>query len=403
MPRAAIMANFHYIARTSVGEQVRGVMQADSESAVLRTLSERKLYPVQVAPTGERQAGVRSGRVKMAEVGMLFRQMGELLRAGVPMLRTLDTLVRSASRPGMLAVVRDLREQVAQGRTLADAMQDQPRVFTSLHWSMVHAGEEAGFLEDVLENLAGFIERQDELRSKVRGLLIYPCVLLGIGTVLMTLILALLVPKFKGFFPDMTLPIPTRIIFAASDLLTQHAALLVAVLFLLGVGLVAFARSEVGRSLRERLRLSLPLLGKLNRSVSVARFCRILGTMLHNGVPILRALDISKDATGSAILAAQIEHAAENVRAGEPLAEPFRDSGIFSPDVIEMIAVAEESNQMDTVLVRVADTVERRTNRQVDTVMRLIEPLILVVLAGTIGFVAVGLLYPMFLVSQQIR
>jgi general secretion pathway protein F len=397
------MANFHYIARTSVGEQVRGVMQADSESAVLRTLSERQLYPVQVAPADERQAGAGHRRVKMAEVGMLFRQMSELLRAGVPMLRTLDTLVRSASKPGVLAVVRDLREQVSQGRSLADAMRDQPRIFTSLHGSMVHAGEEAGFLEDVLENLAGFIERQDELRSKVRGLLIYPCVLLGIGSVLMILILSLLVPKFKGFFPDMALPIPTRIIFAASDLLTQHAGLLVAMLFLLGVGLVAFARSEVGGTLRERLRLSLPLLGKLNRSVSVARFCRILGTMLHNGVPILRALDISKDATGSAILAGQIEHAAENVRAGEPLAEPFRDSGIFSPDVIEMIAVAEESNQMDTVLVRIADTVERRTNRQVDTVMRLIEPLILVVLAGTIGFVAVGLMYPMFLVSQQIR
>lgn len=397
------MANFQYIARTSVGEQVRGTMQADSEAAVLRTLSDRELYPVQVTAAEDRPSAVRTRKVTSTDVGVFFRQLGELLRAGVPMLRTLDTLVRTASKPAAGAFIRELRDQVSQGRSLADAMSEQPEVFTGLHVAMVRAGEEAGFLEDVMENLAGFIERQDELRSKVRGMLIYPCVLVGIGGLLMLGIMLFLVPKFKGFFSDMTLPLPTQMIFGFSDLLVHHLGLLLAVVFLLAIGLGAAARSEVGRALREKLRLSLPLIGPLNRSVSVARFCRILGTMLHNGVPILRALDISKDATGSALLAEQIETAAENVRAGEPLAEPLRDSGIFTPDVIEMIAVAEESNQMDTVLVRIAETVERRTHRQVDTVMRLIEPLILVLLAGTIGFVGVGLMYPIFLMSQKLQ
>ncbi len=396
------MANYEYIAKTLAGEEVTGVMQGESEAAVLRTLNDRDLFPVQVSPADVGPKRFRGGRIRAREVGVMFQQMADLLRAGVPILRTLETLVRASANPTFAEVIQGLHDQVAKGRSLADSLGDFPRVFSPLHAAMVHAGEEAGFLEDVLENLADFIERADELRSKVRGMLIYPCVLTGVGASLMLAILIFLVPRFKMFFQNITLPLPTQIIFGASNLLVNHFALFCALVVLAGVGLWAFGKSEFGRSLWQRMRLSLPLVGKVNRSVSVARFCRILGTMLRNGVPILRAMDISKGATGSAILAASIEVAAENVRAGQPLVEPLKASGSFSPDVIEMIAVAEESNQMDKVLVQIADTVERRTNRQVDIAVRLIEPLILVVLAATIGFVAVGLMYPIFMMSQAL-
>ena len=396
------MANYKYIAKTSTGEEVIGVMQGDSEAAVLRTLSDQDLFPVQVSSEEVVRERFRSGRIRAREVGVMFQQMADLLRAGVPILRALETMVRASANRTLAEVIRGLGEQVAKGRTLADSLGDFPKVFSPLHAAMVRAGEEAGFLEDVLENLADFIERADELRSKVRGMLIYPCVLTGIGAVLMLGILIFLVPRFKMFFQNMALPLPTQIIFGASNLLVNHFALFLAIVVLAGIGLWALGKSEFGGVLWQRMRVSLPLVGKVNRSVSVARFCRILGTMLRNGVPILRALDISKGATGSAIIAADIEVAAENVRAGQPLVEPLKASGSFSPDVIEMIAVAEESNQMDKVLVKIADTVEKRTNRQVDTAVRLIEPLILVVLAATIGFIAVGLLYPIFMMSQAL-
>jgi general secretion pathway protein F len=398
------MATYQYIAKTAQGESVKGTMQGESESSVLRTLAERSLFPVQVAELDQASAAgsLVARRVRQREIGQAFGQMADLLRAGVPILRTLETLAKAASNPALRETLQSVCDEVSNGRTLADSLGDHPRQFTKLHTSMIHAGEEAGFLEDVLENLAAFIERQDELRSKVRSMLMYPVVLLVLGLGLLVGIMVLVVPKFKGFFESMTLPGPTRILFAVSDLLTQRIGLLVAILVLLVMGAVALFRSEFGRSMWQRLRLSMPVLGAVNRSVAITRFCRILGTMLHNGVPILQALEISKDATGSEILAGQIAEAAENVRAGEPLAEPFRHTRFFPPDVLEMIAIAEESNQMDRVLLQVADTIETRTNRKVDAAVRLIEPLILVVLAVTIGFVAVGLLYPIFLMSQTL-
>lgn len=391
------------MARTAAGELQKGVMQGESEAAIVRTLADRGLFAVAVTEVQDAKPLLGgSRRVRLRDVGTVFRQLADLLRVGVPVLRSLDTLAKACSSPPLAEVIRDLREKISQGETLAEAVGEHPKVFTSLHKAMILAGEEAGFLEGVLENLAEFIERQDELRAKVRGMLIYPVVLLGIGGLLMLGILIFLVPMFRDFFGEMVLPMPTQVLFAASAMLVDHSMLLLAGLVLFVAGVWAFGRSETGHRYKEHLRLTLPLVGKLNRAVSMARFCRILGTMLHNGVPILRALDISKGATGSETLEAGIEEAAASVRAGEALAEPLRATGGFTPDVIEMIAVAEESNQMDTVLVRIADTVEKRANQMVDTAVRLMEPLILVFLAGMIGFVAVGLLYPIFMLSQQI-
>lgn len=395
------MASYQYIAKNASGEQVVGTMQADSEAHVVRTLGDRDLFPVNVS-LEEVGHSLQLTRIRAADVGVVFRQLADLLRAGVPLLRSLDVIIRASSKQPLIDVLTEVRNAVSKGETLAEAMREHPQAFTQLHVAMVIAGEEGGFLEDVLENIATFTERQDELRSKVRGAMIYPVVLTTIGTLAMLGILLIFVPLFRDFFSGMDLPAPTRIIFAASALLTDQWGLLLAMLILAVGGGTAFLRSNFGREAWARWRLKLPLLGPLNRSVSVARFCRIFGTMLRSGVPILRSLDISKDATGSAVLAEQIDKAAENVRAGESLAEPLRESGAFPPDIIEMIAVAEESNRLDKVLEQVADTVERKTARRVDAAVRLIEPLILVVLAVMIGFVAVGLLYPIFTMSQAL-
>jgi general secretion pathway protein F/type IV pilus assembly protein PilC len=396
------MADYQYIAKTAGGEQVAGTMQADSEAAVVRTLGERDLFPVTVAVRDDTARVFTAARIRRIDVGVAFRQLAELLRAGVPMIRSLDVIIRASRKKHLVDVLKSVRDDVSKGEALAAAMQEHPEAFTTLHVAMVTAGEEGGFLESVLENMAAFIERQDELRSKVRGAMIYPLVLTAVGAVAMLGILLIFVPMFKGFFGGMDLPAPTRVIFAASSLLTDQWGLLVALLILGVGGTVGFLKSDIGHHLWERWRLKLPLLGPVSRSVSIARFCRIFGTMLRSGVPILRSLEISKDATGSDVLAGQIERAAENVRAGESLAEPLRESGVFPPDVIEMIAVAEESNQLDRVLVQVAETVERKTARRVDAAVRLIEPLILVVLAVMICFIAVGLLYPIFTMSEAL-
>jgi general secretion pathway protein F len=211
------------------------------------------------------------------------------------------------------------------------------------------------------------------------------------------------VPRFKTMFTGRALPLPTRIMFGLSDMLLENWPLLLGGLVLAVLAVASAVRSRLGRRVWEHWRLRIPVLGRVVRTISITRFCRILGTMLANGVPILQALAISKDATGSIILADRIEEAAESVRAGETLAEPLRAGGLIPPQILEMIAVAEESNQLDRVLVEIADTVERRTDRQVDQAVHLIEPIILVFMAITIGTLAVGLLYPILTMAQSLK
>ncbi len=376
------------------------MMQAESETAVARTLDERDLFPVAVTIQGDANSDRSGGKVKMRDVGVFYGQLGDLLRAGVPMLRSLDTLGRAVVNRNLGEKIVELRDEVSAGRTLADSMADNPQAFSHLHAAMVRAGERAGFLEDVLTNLAEFIERQDDLRGKILGAMIYPIVLCCFGVVVMLAVLLLLVPEFKPFFVNLSLPLPTRILFSMSDLMVEHQWLFAAIVTVIVLAARAMLKSDAGKRTWDLWQLKIPGIGMVIRTVSITRFCRILGTMLANGVPILQALDISKDAAGSTILSDSIAVAAENVRAGQPLAEPLKASGLFPLEIVEMIAVAEESNQLERVLVQIADNIERRTNRQVDAAVRLIEPLILMAIAMVIGFVAVALMYPIFMISQ---
>jgi general secretion pathway protein F/type IV pilus assembly protein PilC len=315
----------------------------------------------------------------------------------------LSTLTRTNANPTLVALIQKVHDDVAAGKSLADAMAQHPKAFTHLHCAMLRAGERGGFVEQVLTNLATFIERQDELRGKVRGAMIYPALLVFIGSTLMAVALIVMVPKFRPMFEGFPLPLPSRVLFAMSTLAVDYWPMVLAVAALAGFLGASFVRSESGFSLWERWRLRIPFLGRTMRMVAITRLCRILGTMLANGVPILQALAIARDAAGSLVLAECVDQAAENVRKGQPLTQPLRDSGLFPGQIVEMIAVAEESNQLEKVLSQIADTVERRTNREVDNAVRLIEPAVLLVVAIGIGFVAVGLLYPIFTMAQTLR
>ncbi|MFP3938663.1 MAG: type II secretion system F family protein [Phycisphaerae bacterium] len=396
------MGTYQYIAKNSGGQQVRGLLSADSEAAVLSALSERNLYPVEVSEYAERGLRLRK-RVSPRRLAVAYGQLADLLGAGVSLLPSLEIVHRACRDQRLAEALLHVRDCVAEGNTLAEAMRSRPQAFQPLHCAMIRSGEEAGFLEDVLRNLSEFLERQDELRGKVLGAMIYPAVVMFAGTAGLLLILLFLVPRFEPLFENMSQPLPTQILFGLSRLLRGHLGLLLGVVILAAAGVKALLSSESGRRTWERWRVKLPFAGRVIRMISVTRFCRILGTMLANGVPIIRALEISKTATGSVLLTDRVAEAAENVRRGDPLAEPLRKSGMFPPEVVEMVAVAEESNQLERVLVHIADTVERRMDRQVDQAVRLIEPLILVLLAGALAFVAAGLLIPIIKLGEAFR
>lgn len=296
----------------------------------------------------------------------------------------------------MAAAFRELAETIADGGDLAHAMQRRPRIFPSVHVAMVRAGERGGFLEKVIERLGQLVTAQAELRGKVVGNLIYPVILAVVGSIALTVIFTVFVPQFRVLFesvPD--LPMVTRLVLALSDLVSRWWPWTLAGVVAAFFGARYMFKRPAVREKIEYWRTFAPLIGPLTRSLASARFCRILGTMLDNGVPLLAAMQIAKETAGNRLMEHAIEVAAEAVRSGRPLAPPMGESGLFDDDVIEMIAVGESANNLDHVLITIAETIEKRVDRLLSSLVRLIEPSLLLVMAGMVATVAIALILPM--------
>jgi general secretion pathway protein F len=332
----------------------------------------------------------------------MYEQLADLLRAGVPLLRSLTVLSSQSSSPALARVLKEVYEGVSGGDSLADAMAKHPHAFPELHASMVRAGEKGGFLEDVLTRLSDFVSRQDALRNKFIGAMIYPCILFVGATGAVIFIMSFVVPKIRPVLGGVqSLPLPTRIVFGLSDLLQYHYLSAIGTVLLLAIILVGYFQTQTGKQTKNHLQLRAPGFGKIYTMVALCRFCRVFGTLLANGIPILQSLRIAKDSTGNEILAEAVEKAAENVRHGESLAVPLAASKVFPLAIVDMIAVAEESNTLDKVLVEIAKTQEERTARQIDFMVRMLEPLMLVFMGGMIAFIAVALLLPILLMATS--
>ena len=397
------MPKFQYTARNLSGGKVAGLIEADGEGAALQLLERKELYPVDIWNTEDKADNrLFRGRISNRDLGVMYGQLSDLLGSGVPLLRALKSIVKSTVNKRLKGVLGDIHNSVADGKSLYESMAEHHNIFPELHTVMVQAGERASFIEEVLESLSVFLERLDELRGKVLGALIYPVMLVMLGGTVMVSALVFFVPKFEPMLAGIDKPMPTEVIFFLSESIRNYWAIIAIAIG----GLVAFfwsaMQSQSSKRAMERWRLKIPVAGTAMRMVAITRFCRILGTMLANGVPILQALAISRDATGSALLAENIDDAIKNVRAGEPLTEPLKGGGLFPEQVLAMISVAEESNQLQKVLLQIADSGERRTNQQVDQAVRLIEPVILCMVAAGIGFLALGLLLPIFTMASSL-
>jgi general secretion pathway protein F len=400
------MAEFTYEAMGSTGQRSQGTLVAGSEREVVSMLDARGLFPVKVTPLKTAKTARRGGRVSSRHLATFYAQLADLLHSGVPLLRSLDLLERQNSHATLSEVVREVRARVADGTGLAQAMAQHPRCFNELAISMVRAGQEGGFLEDVLRRIADFTEHQEDLKSKVTGALAYPIFLAGVGFIVLNVLIIFFVPKFEPIFKKLEekgeLPKLTEWIVDTSHLLQRQGLWVVSV-----VGLVIYlfrrwAVTDAGRMKVDALKLKLPGAGTIFLNLALVRFTRILGTLLHNGIPILQALRIAKDSTGNRVLSLAIEKSAENVKGGDSLAAPLAASHYFPRDVVAMVSVGEESNNLETVLLGISTSLEKRTSRQLDLFVRLLEPVMLMVMAGITLVVVVGLLLPVFKMSSAV-
>jgi type II secretory pathway component PulF len=393
------MPDFAYTARTMTGQLVEGVLAANTQREAIAALSAKELFPVQVKATGGKVKQAGSLRVRPQAMSQFYVQMAALLRSGVPLLRSLEVLGRQSTNPSLKTIVDDLHARVTEGDSLAEAMARHPRAFNDLSRSIIRAGGEGGFLEEALERVAKFTDQQAELKSRVMGALAYPIFLAVFGVSIVTVLVIFFVPKFQDLFDRLRargeLPVVTDWLLAVSDAI-HHYGLYIAVAI---AGLVLFLRQKLqtdeARWALDRWRLKLPQVGTIYRNLAVARFCRVLGTLLSGGVPIVRSLKISSDSAGNRVLSSAINDAADNITAGESLAAPLAASGHFPPNVVEMVAVAEQSNTLETVLGNVADSLERETWRRLDLFVRLLEPVMLLILASAVLVIVVALMLPM--------
>ena len=399
------MPEFAYIARDAGGRKVSGKLSAGTQQEALAQLSTQQLFPLDVQADTASSFGSRR-RVKSALLTTCYGQLADLLRSGVPLMRALEVLRKQASHPGLVEVLARVQDDVRDGKPLAEAMARHPRVFGDMAVSMVRAGTEGGFLEEALERVAEFTEKQDELKGRTQGALAYPVFLGIVGFLVVVVLLVFFVPKFEGLFARLRqrgeLPALTDWLLLFSGFMQRWWWVLLLIVGGGGGWIYSRLKTESGRLWFDQFKLKIPLIAPIVLNFSVARFCRVLGTMLHNGVPILRSLEISAAATGNRVLAAAVGRASENISAGQSLAKPLAANGLFPPAVVEMIAVAEESATLDTVLVRIADGLERRTWRQLDLFVRLLAPLMLLLLALVVLLLAVALLLPVIKMSTAI-
>jgi general secretion pathway protein F/type IV pilus assembly protein PilC len=397
------MPEFAYIARDHTGKRIEGTLSAGTEREALASLSSLDLFPLKVAVAKGQRKASSSRRVGAKTMARFYAQLAALLRSGVPLLRSLAVLRDQTSKASLSAVLEDVHARVEEGATLAEAMARHPKAFDELATSIVRAGGEGGFLEEALDRVATFTEQQDELKGRVVGALAYPVILMVLGTVVVNVLIIFFVPKFEQLFSRLKergeLPAVTEWLLWLSNVMQGYGFFIVLGLIALGYALKRRLATPEGRMWLDRWRLKIPQAGAIYLSLAVARFCRVLGTLLAGGVPIVRSLEISADSTGNRVLAAAVHDAAENITSGESLAPPLAASGHFPTDVVEMIAVAEQSNSLETVLSQIADSLERDTWRRLDLFVRLIEPLMLLLLAGVVLVVVIALLLPVLKMS----
>jgi general secretion pathway protein F len=407
------MAVYAYKGIDGRGKTVKGSRDADSAKALRTVLKRDGILATEILEQSEAARKAARDidlarlfrRVSPMDVAVATQQLSVLLRSGVPLVEALNALIEQLDHPELKAAFTDTRNQVNEGSTLADALKAHPKIFLPLYVNMVAAGEASGTLEEVLARLAEFLDDQTRLQSKVRGALAYPLVMAVVVVLILFLMMSVVVPKVTAIFENFnqTLPWYTSLLIWVSHVFSNYWWLLGA---LMGGGIYWFRRwraTERGRKKWDILVLEIPLFGPLLIMVAVSRFARTLSTLLASGVPVLTAMDITRNVLGNTELMRVVEEARASVSEGEGIAKPLRQAGRFPPIVTHMIAVGERTGQLEEMLLHVADAYDQQIEVRVGTMTSILEPLLIVVMGAVVGGIAFAILMPLLQLNEMIQ
>ncbi|MES2307956.1 MAG: type II secretion system F family protein, partial [Verrucomicrobiota bacterium] len=398
------MPTFQYTAVNAQRQNKTGTVEAANATEASSQIKAMGLFPTKInelvadAPAATGKKVKKGASIKSKSLSVFTRQLSTLIGAGLPLLRSLTTLQKQEKNVVLKNTMAGLATAVEGGGTFSEALNQYPGIFNKLYVNMVKAGELGGVLEIVLARLAEFQEKSEKIKGKVISAMFYPVVVLFIAIAILTFLLVFIVPKFQQIFTEMLggkpLPPLTQFVIDASNFLKNHYIIVIGIIGALVVGFNLFKSTKAGQATIDRFKFNAPVFGGLIQKTAIARFTRTLGTLVSSGVPILQALQITKETAGNSMVSAAIEKVHDSVREGENIVTPLEASGIFPPMVISMVQVGEETGKLPDMLIKVADVYEEEVDNSVAGLTSLLEPIMIVFLALIVGVIVVALFLP---------
>src|SRR3954464_119044 len=395
------MPVFEYTARNLKGELVKDKIDLGSRDDVIAHLRKNRMIVVQV-----REAKSKGGSlgdlfkpgVKTRDVVIFTRQFATMINSGLPLVQALDILSQQTENKVLADVTRQVVYDVESGHTLADALRKHPKAFTDLYVNMVAAGEAGGILDTILLRLATFLEKNDAIVRKVKGAMIYPAVIFSVAGIAIAVLLIFVIPTFQSMFAsvNLALPLPTRIVIGASNVLKNYWWALIAIGIFSVFAINRYNKTAQGKLQIDTLMLKLPVLGDPLRKSAVSRFTRTLGTLISSGVSILDGLEITAKTAGNQVIHNAVMESRQSIAGGETIAAPLEKSKVFPPMVISMIAVGEQTGGMDEMLTKIADFYDEEVDVAFSSLLSLMEPVMIVVLGVIVGGMVVAMYLPIF-------
>jgi len=405
-----VATTFNYTVKDRTGREVTGSLEADNADVLAARLRQTGYYVVQIdevkTSLRKKEIYIFGAKVKTEEITIFTRQFATMINAGLPLIKCLNILAQQTGSKLLADIITDCQKEVEGGRSLSEALGKHPEAFSNLYVSMVRAGELGGMLDDVLLRVASQMEREQEIRAKVKSALTYPIAVMGISVLLLTAMIVFVVPRFANMFAQLggKLPTFTQILVDISHFVGGYGGLII-IAFIIGFVILfrRFKATDRGRFMLDSMKLKLPVVGTLFHKAAMSKFSRTLGTLISSGVPILGALEITGETTGNMVVTRALDAVRAGVKDGETIAKPLSEANVFPPMVTQMIAIGEETGALDVMLSKVSEFYDSEVNTAVDSLTSMLEPVMVCFLGVTVGTIVIGLYLPIFRIITMIK